>query len=308
MKHSITICIISAAGRRIRQATVSRGFVGVMGMFILAGMGSAVVGYHQYLASNEATMNTRNLETVISRQRWTILRQRDKIQQFAHQLENMGKRMAELKQMEEKIRIIADMGASDGAGGRFGMGGVPPETVDAALGTEARSGRLIRQMDKTVRGLGTALEWHTQSLASLFKGLTKKADRLASTPSIRPVGGWKTSGFGLRLSPFTGQEEFHRALDIANEAGTPIMATADGVVIRSGRAGPRGNRLVIDHGYGMTTCYAHAARLMKKKGARVQRGETIALMGSTGRSTGPHLHYEVRLNGVPVNPEAYILN
>lgn len=308
MKHSITICIISAAGRRIRQATVSRGFVGVLGVFILAGMALTGVGYNQYLASNEAAIAARNLETVISRQRWTILRQRDKIQQFAHKLENLGKSMAELKQMEAKIRIIADMGASDGSGGRFGMGGAPPETFGSALGAEAQSDRLVRRMDETVAGLGTALEWHAQSLASLVTGLTKKANRLASTPSIRPAGGWKTSGFGPRISPFTGQEEFHRALDIANEAGTPIVAAADGVVIRAGKAGPRGNRLVIDHGYGLTTGYAHAARLMKKKGTRVQRGETIALMGSTGRSTGPHLHYEVQLNGVAVNPEAYILN
>jgi murein DD-endopeptidase MepM/ murein hydrolase activator NlpD len=120
--------------------------------------------------------------------------------------------------------------------------------------------------------------------------------------------GWVTSNFGYRTSPFTGRREFHRGLDIATRSGTPILAPADGVVIFAGPKRLSGNMIIIDHGHGMTTNYGHIKQAHKKKGERVKRGDVIAEVGNTGRSTGPHLHYEVLLNGVSVNPEKYILN
>ena len=96
--------------------------------------------------------------------------------------------------------------------------------------------------------------------------------------------------------------------DIASRQGTPLLATADGVVTYAGKKGLYGNFIVIDHGHGMITRYGHCHKLLKKRGDKVKRWDTIALMGSTGRSTGPHTHYEVHLNGIPVNPEKYILN
>jgi murein DD-endopeptidase MepM/ murein hydrolase activator NlpD len=135
---------------------------------------------------------------------------------------------------------------------------------------------------------------------------------LASTPAIRPLSGdaksWVTSRFGYRKSPFTGRREFHKGLDIASRKGTPILATADGVVTFAGKKGLLGMTIVIDHGHGMKTRYGHNHELLKKRGDKVKRWEPIALMGSSGRSTGPHTHYEVHLNGIPVNPEKYILN
>jgi murein DD-endopeptidase MepM/ murein hydrolase activator NlpD len=110
------------------------------------------------------------------------------------------------------------------------------------------------------------------------------------------------------VSPFTGRRQFHRGLDIASHSGTPIISPADGVVTFTGRKGLMGNMLTLEHGYGMVTRYGHLKKILKKRGERVKRGETIALVGNTGRSTGPHLHYEVRLNGVAVNPTKYFLN
>jgi murein DD-endopeptidase MepM/ murein hydrolase activator NlpD len=151
---------------------------------------------------------------------------------------------------------------------------------------------------------------HTQesSFTTLFSQLEGKRNLLAATPSIRPVKGWISSRFGHRESPFTGRREFHRGLDIANRSGTPIIAPADGLVTYAGRKGLMGKMVTIDHGFGMVTRYGHLKKILKKKGKRVKRGETIALMGNTGRSTGPHVHYEVRLNGVAVNPMNYFLN
>ena len=142
----------------------------------------------------------------------------------------------------------------------------------------------------------------------LVEYLEDQKSLLASTPSIWPVRGWLTSTFGYRTSPFTGRREMHKGLDIATRSGTPIIAPADGLVVFSGREGGFGNMIVIDHGYGITTRYGHCSALDAKLGQKIKRGDVIARVGNTGRSTGPHVHYEVAVNGVPVNPSRYILN
>ncbi|MBU4415374.1 MAG: M23 family metallopeptidase, partial [Proteobacteria bacterium] len=147
-----------------------------------------------------------------------------------------------------------------------------------------------------------------RSFESLFNNLEDQRNLLASTPAIRPTNGWISSKFGYRISPFTGFREFHKGLDIATRKGAPIVATADGVVTFVGVKGLIGKVIVIDHGHGMVTRYAHVHKALKKRGDVVKRGDTIALVGNTGRSTGSHLHYEVHLNGIPVNPAKYILN
>jgi murein DD-endopeptidase MepM/ murein hydrolase activator NlpD len=122
-------------------------------------------------------------------------------------------------------------------------------------------------------------------------------------PSLKPVQNANfTSGFGVRSDPFRGRSAMHAGIDLAGPTGTPIYATADGVVNRSAYIGAYGNMVEINHGQGIQTRYAHLSRLMAKEGQRVSRGDLIGLMGSTGRSTGPHLHYEVRIDGRAVNP------
>jgi murein DD-endopeptidase MepM/ murein hydrolase activator NlpD len=142
----------------------------------------------------------------------------------------------------------------------------------------------------------------------LLKTLNDRENLLACTPSIRPATGWVSSKFGYRKSPFSNKKEFHKGMDIASKRGTPICATADGVVSFSGKKGLFGNMIVIDHGHGLRTRYGHIGKIQTKRGQIVKRGETIATVGNTGRSTGPHVHYEVFLNGVQVNPNKYILN
>lgn len=131
---------------------------------------------------------------------------------------------------------------------------------------------------------------------------------LAATPSIWPVKGWLTSDFGYRKSPFTGKKTMHSGLDIANKSGTPIIASADGIISYSKTKSGFGKVIVIDHGYGYSTFYGHCSELKKEVGENVKRGEVIALVGNTGNSTGPHVHYEVRVNGVATDPKKYILD
>ena len=128
------------------------------------------------------------------------------------------------------------------------------------------------------------------------------------TPSIWPIPGWVTSDFGFRTNPFTGLTQMHEGLDISNRVGTPIVASADGIVSDIGNDRVHGNILVISHGFGLTSRYSHLNKAFVRAGQKVKRGDKIAEVGMTGKTTGPHLHYEVRLNGIPVNPMRYILN
>ena len=130
----------------------------------------------------------------------------------------------------------------------------------------------------------------------------------ASMPTVWPVKGWVTSDFGMRRSPLTGARQLHGGVDIAAPYGANITAPGDGVVTYAGPHGGYGRALIIDHGYGMATMYGHASKLLVKEGDVVKRGMKVAQVGSTGRSTGPHLHYEVLIDGVPANPKHYILN
>ena len=144
-----------------------------------------------------------------------------------------------------------------------------------------------------------------QELASAVEG---QQARWASTPSIWPVRGWITSGYGQRISPFTGQVTVHEGLDIGAAPNAPVQAPANGRVVSSGFDPRMGNMITLDHGYGFETHYGHLAKILVKNGQNVNRGDIIGLVGNTGLSTGPHLHYTVKVKGHSINPERYILN
>ena len=190
----------------------------------------------------------------------------------------------------------------------FGVGGSSPDDLDATIDLKQRHNSLIREMHEQVEQLDQATTNQAEGFDSLLSFLEGQRNLLACTPAICPSTGWITSRFGYRISPFTGQREFHKGVDIASRKGTPIVASADGIVSSISFKGQMGRVLVIDHGHGMVTRYAHIDKALKKRGEPVKRGETIALVGSSGRTTGPHLHYEVLLNGIPINPTKYILN
>ncbi len=149
-----------------------------------------------------------------------------------------------------------------------------------------------------------AVEELKKSLASLQKEIERL---IASVPSAMPANGRVTSGVGTRPSPWTGKPEFHSGLDIPNPIGTPVYASADGVVESVGVINGNGQTVVLDHGQGITTQYSHLSKANVKKGDRVRKGQQIAESGNTGKSTSPHLHYEVRVNGVPIDPRPNLI-
>lgn len=146
-----------------------------------------------------------------------------------------------------------------------------------------------------------------QKLHELDQFLLDRDSMLLSTPILMPTNGWITSYFGPRINPYTGRLKMHEGIDVGAPNGSSIYAPADGVVVFAGLKPGFGKNVQIDHGYGIETLYAHSERLHVKSGQQVKRGTLLANVGSTGHSTGPHLHYEVRINGVPVDPFYFII-
>ena len=146
------------------------------------------------------------------------------------------------------------------------------------------------------------------AFADLQEHLQDRVFRLLSTPSLLPAEGYISSEFGTRYNPFSAKRTFHAGLDIANHIGTIIVAPADGKVVKVGFMGGFGNVVKIDHGYGIATKYGHTSKTFVQPGDRVKRGQKIAAIGNSGRSTGPHLHYQVEVNGKPVQPRLFILD
>ncbi|MBI5234265.1 MAG: M23 family metallopeptidase [Deltaproteobacteria bacterium] len=236
------------------------------------------------------------------------LTQKLELQRFAAKIREIETTLSRLKLFDKKLRIMAnlDKAPSDGRV-LMGMGG--PEGEDGGtLSLADKKDELIKGMHSTLDELSVETKVRGESLVELQSYFLEKSALLSSTPSIWPTRGWVSSGFGKRDSPFSGLRHMHRGIDIANNIGTPVVATADGVVSEAGVESGFGKIVTISHGYGMKTIYGHLSMIKVAKGERIKRGQVIAEMGNSGRSTGPHLHYEVALNGVSVNPMKYIVD
>ncbi len=308
MRKKITFFVLSTTRSSIKQVTVSKVFLRILSLFLVSCL--IFIGFIIYDYNNfqQTKVDSNNLQKKISYQQEEIADQRKQIQKFASEINILKSKLLILNDFEKKIRIVANTEKTDEEKSLFGIGGSKPEDLDTKVQLTKKHNSLVREMHEQVKQLSLASTNQKEGFESLLKYLEDQRNLLACTPTIRPTKGWISSRFGYRISPFTGRREFHKGLDIANRKGTPIIVPADGVVAFNGKKGLLGKMITIDHGHGMVTRYGHIKKAMKKQGEAVKRGDTIALMGNTGRSTGPHLHYEVRLNGVQVNPTKYILN
>ena len=240
--------------------------------------------------------------------RYETEEQRTKIHFFSSKIEDLEKQLARLKDFDKKIRIIANLEKGQETTSFVGMGGPSPSDVREKLRAERDEAGLVQQMRTDVERLKSEAMSREESLSELEKLLQNKREMLTHTPSIWPVHGWVTSGFGFRTDPFTGLAQMHEGLDISNREGTPVIASADGIVSATGKDFTYGNVVVISHGFGIISRYNHLSKILVGAGRKVKRGDIIAEVGTTGRSTGPHLHYEIRVNGIPINPRRYIFD
>jgi len=234
--------------------------------------------------------------------------QKSQIQFFSGKIEDLEKQLSELKDFDREIRIIASLEKGQEATSLVGVGGPSPSDIREKLKSERDAQGLIQQMRIDIERLQSEAMSREESLSELEKVLQSKKEMLSHTPSIWPATGWVTSTFGLRMAPFTGLNQMHEGIDIANRTGTQVIAPADGIVSDSGNNLAFGKILVISHGFRITSRYAHLNKILVRVGQKVKRGEKIAEVGMSGKTTGPHLHYEVRLDDIPANPMRFILN
>lgn len=158
----------------------------------------------------------------------------------------------------------------------------------------------------TISVLRSVLNVIDEQIASVRTVVDRQQVLASATPSIWPTAGWLTSAYGNRRDPFTGGIDYHAGLDISADKGKPVYATADGTIRESGWSGAYGNMVLIQHRFGLATRYGHMSRLAVKAGQEIKRGDIVGYVGSTGRSTNPHLHYEVLLNGQTINPLRFL--
>jgi murein DD-endopeptidase MepM/ murein hydrolase activator NlpD len=204
------------------------------------------------------------------------------------------------------LPLVDDETYAAGIGGRGGLGASLAEVPELAnLVTGEGMAGLGADLDRMLR----QARIQKQGYLAMLDTLNARGAVRQRIPSIRPVDvGWLSSRFGFRNDPFTGQQTFHRGLDFSTPVGTPVRVTGDGTVAAVQTQRGFGKVVKVDHGNGVTTVYAHLDRILVKKGQAVSRGAVIAESGNSGRSSAPHLHYEIRLAGRPVNPLSYILD
>ena len=224
---------------------------------------------------------------------------RDNVSAMARRLGEMQAQLMRLDALGERVAKLAGIRPEE-----FNFRDLPGRGGAEPRGSRALSmGELGEQVDRVAKGV----ESRTDYLDVVESELLATQVRTALLPQNTPISeGFVGSGFGSRLDPFSGQMVMHAGLDFAAPPGTPILAAAGGVVSSAEHHPAYGNMLMIDHGNGLQTLYAHASRLEVREGEIVRKGQQVARVGTTGRSTGSHLHFEVHLNGTPQNPARFL--
>lgn len=288
-KREHTIIFLPHARARFRQFRVSSRLLWSLGicfgLSVLIGVTFSALWVRSIRKNSEVTAILAENSDLRSRAALTNTR-----------LESIEKLLAEFEDRTRRLSIVAGLSAErdPGTGGVGGLSAVPvnpADSIDSGLGEAGRRGALL-----------------SSRLRLVEKKLSLQADQLALTPTIVPTAGVLTAGFGSRPDPFTSHPEFHTGIDISTPAGNRVVAPASGTIVRVGWDKGYGRFVEIAHGYGVTTLFGHLQTARVAEGQRVKRGDLVALVGSTGRSTGPHLHYEVHASGKPVNPLDYVLN
>jgi murein DD-endopeptidase MepM/ murein hydrolase activator NlpD len=289
-----------------RNTTLSQGHLVLIALVVLVAL-PVFLGILAYQAQDMLT--AYNADSQLSAQRRELAAQRTAIAEAkrnaeAH-LNALAQRLGQLQAQVLRLNALGGrltrMAGLDAREFNFSadaaMGG--PETTIASTSSP--------QLTSSLERLSQEVERQQERLAALENLLLDRKLNAAVTPSGWPVdGGWISSGFGVRADPFNGHQSMHEGVDIASHMGSPVLAVGDGVVTHSGERAGYGLLVEVTHESGLVTRYAHTSATLVKVGDRVKKGQSIALVGTSGRSTGPHLHFEVVRNGSPVNPMRYL--
>ncbi len=292
-----TLIVVSDHSQAVRKFRLPRRWLkrGLLGGAAAAAVGLLTVTHYFTLLS--ASSENRVLKEENAQLKSQVLLVQEKVAHVQATLDRVERFDAKLRsavthlQDPERNLAIGPVGSSGTS-----TPAAPPASAESPSALPGR----ISSLDG---------EAHRQeaSLRELAEYFEDQKSMLASTPSIWPTQGWVTSDFGTRLDPYSADRSMHQGLDISTAHGAPVLTPSDGTVVFNGTEGGYGKVVVVDHGYGVKTRYGHLSETFVRLGERVARGQKIAAVGNTGRSTGPHLHYEVRVNGIPENPRKFIL-
>lgn len=298
-KNSYTFLIIPRGANSTRKVTVSATFLRVIalcsGILLLCSM----YVYYDYLKMKREKIELARLKKLTRDQE-------AEIQKLAQRVENFSQRMDELSQLDRQLRMLVQHDDRRYKGQVLGMGGSTSGESRIQALSESENQKALSEIQRNVDQLLEDAHSQKTSFSELLSFLKRRKSILAATPSLWPVEGWVTSEFGTRKAPYGGTIEFHKGIDIAARMGTLVIAPADGIVKEVGFDREMGRTVVINHGYGIETLYGHLMNVFVQEGSVVKKGARIGQVGVSGRSTGPHLHYSVMLNSVPVNPRRYL--
>ena len=299
-KEYFTFIFLPGPNARVRTVRISKSMIKSVLLSLAGVLFLSVYFIYEY---NDVNGKAWELQSM----REELMQQKAQLQSFALNMLDYKRQMYLLRNFDTNIRRVISLESSDKAQQTLGIGG--PDELGlqnlTSMGAKKQD-EALEEMHQELTLLKGAASKQEISFQMLIEYFEDKRSLYASTPSVWPVTGWITSPFGSRISPVAGNIKFHEGIDIAAQIGTPVIAPADGIVIKAGFETGYGNIVEISHGYGLKTVFGHNYRLNVKTGQHVTRGDIISYVGDTGTSTGPHLHYEVRVNNLPVNPVRYL--
>lgn len=282
----------------VRSFHLTRRLAFALGAAVIA-VAALVLGAW-YSGPIDATGASTDVDRENARLKGEISRMEDQVSTLGQQLENLLER-------EEELRLAADLPPVPLAVRAVGVGGPGHATFDDPVFDDHALNRRVGSISSSLDVLLRRSELVASNMEDVGKTIRNQTAKLEATPSIWPASGFLSSTFSLnRRHPIFQDVRPHYGIDISARRGSAVVATAAGRVVRAGWESGHGNHVEIDHGYGIRTTYSHNARILVETGERVKRGDTVALVGSTGFSVGPHVHYEVLENGRPVDPLKYI--
>ncbi len=296
-----TVLLVPEGTARVKQFRFPR-ILPVLAILLLAGFtffGFGIIQEYLSLKAKAPRMALLEAENTL---------QQKQLIQMTCRIDAITLDMAKLSNQDKKLRTLARQVGAEDKGKFRGIGGSDAGLLNPEENLRKADRKLVRTMHRTLDDLESAIDQSRESNTELEKFLDDQKMLLASTPSIWPAKGWLSSRFGYRTCPFTKKKEFHKGIDVSTRRGSPVLSPANGLVIFNGWKRGYGRVIVMKHGKGFKTKYAHLKKSLVKKGQYIRKGAKIGLVGSSGRTTGPHLHYEVHLNNAPVNPLRYIFN
>ncbi|HOX46940.1 MAG TPA: M23 family metallopeptidase [Myxococcota bacterium] len=309
MSKRFTVMIVPDRTSTVRRFRVASSWLWmVAGFFCLLFTAVGLAAWHYariiHQVSENDELRQKNVEL---RSELLVLHEKvSSVQSILDRVQRFDTKLRAITHLQDPKRHLA-LGPVDSVRTEGGEG-VDPGVIDPLILSIGEQPHVaIGLLGQRLDSLVAEAERREGSIRELETYLREQKARLSSTPSVWPTRGWMTSGFGMRQDPYTGKSTMHHGIDISNQLGVPVVAPASGVVTFAGISGGYGKVIVVDHGFGIRTRFAHLEEMEVAVGDRVDRGDKIGGVGNSGRSTGPHLHYEVELNGVTENPMNYIL-